>query len=271
MIMPKLFAHQVPASSTGTPKMRLGRLGNSALLLLSLCITQIGCTATSQYMTAVPPPAAALAPAAGKATVVFIRSSGLGGAIKFMIIEQNGRFMGESTAGGHFPAILAPGEYLFIAEGENTAVMHANLAPDRLYYVDVDPKMGVFSARVGLEPIKPGSDAWRKVPEMLNDTKRFIPLIPQGQAALDAESSDIQKRVANAKSKWAGYSPAERAELSLEPGDGVGTKAPAAPQPVAPVVAPQSPTPQAPALAAPAPQAPPVSPAAPNPTPVPGA
>lgn len=220
-------------------------------------------------MTAVPPPAPALAPAAGKATVVFLRSSGLGPAIKFMIIDQIGHFVGESTAGGHFPAELAPGEYLFIAEGENTAVMHANLAPDRLYYVEVDPKMGFFKARVGLKPIKPGSDIWKKVPEMLGSTDRYVPMVQAGQAELDANAADIQERIANAKGKWAGYSPAERAELSLEPNDGAQQKVPAAPQ----LVVPQPPTPvvPAPAAASTTPQATTVSPTTPVSSPVPGA
>jgi hypothetical protein len=207
-------------------------------LLITLLATASGCMATSKYMTAAPVPAPALAAAPSVATVAFLRPSMLGTAVKFMIIDQNGRFVGESTAGASFAVQMPPGEYLFIAEGENTAVLHANLGPDRLYYVEIDPKMGVFSARVGLEPIKPGSDAWQKLPEMLQSTTRFVPLAQDGQAAVDAEAATIQKRIASAKEKWAGYSPEERAERSLEAVDGAPAQPAAQP---APAVAPPAP------------------------------
>jgi hypothetical protein len=212
----------------GAHWVRIVRFLRASSMLAVFFVALTGCTATSKYMTPVPSPAPPLAPTPGMAEVVFLRPSGLGSAILFTIVDQNGRFVGDSTAGAHFVTLLPPGEYLFIAEGENTAVMHANLAPGRLYYVEVVPKMGVFSARVGLEPIKPNGPAWAKVSEMLHDTSRFVPLPREGQAALDATASVIQSRVANAKKKWADYSPAERAESSLQPDDGVGGAAIAA-------------------------------------------
>jgi hypothetical protein len=206
------------------------RRGFSALLLF-MGATLSGCTATSKYMAKALEPVPALAPAPGVATVAFMRPSSIGGMIKFMIIDQNGRFVGESTAGASFAVALPPGEYLFIGEGENTAVMHATLAPERLYYVEVESKMGVLYSRVGFEPIKPGSDGWQKVSEMLRDTQRFVPLAKEGQAAIDARPDVIQKRIASAKEKWAGYTEAERAELGLEPNDGVAAQpVPASPQ-----------------------------------------
>jgi hypothetical protein len=199
-------------------------------------------------MAPAPAPAPAFAPAHGVATVAFLRPSGLGSAITFMIIDHNGRFLGDSTAGASFSVQLPPGEYLFIAEGENTAVMHANLGAERLYYIEVVPKMGLLSARVGLEPIKPGTDAWRKLPETIPDTTRLVPLFREGQAAIDATPDVIQKRIATAKEKWAGYSPAERVELGLEPADGIAGQAP----PGAPIASPPPPpaTQPAPAKAA---------------------
>jgi hypothetical protein len=197
-------------------------------------------------MVAVPAPAPAITATPGKATIVFVRTSGVGSAIKFMIIDHYGRFLGESTASSHFPVVLEPGEYLFIAESENTAVMHANVWPDRVYYVEVVAKMGVLYARVGLEPVKPGTDSWKEVKGWLSGTDRFMPNAAQGQAAINADSAEIQKRIANAKEKWAGYSAAERAEVSLEPTDGAGGQVPMqaqpapAAQPAAPGVAPTS-------------------------------
>lgn len=224
-----------------------------ASLLLVIALVHLGCVAKSKYMAEASAPAPPLGPAPGMASVVFMRPSGLGGAITFMIIDQNGHFVGDSTAGGHFSAELPPGEYLFIAEGENTAVMHANLGPDRLYYVEVVPKMGIFSARVGLEPIKPGGEGWSTVGQTLRETTRFIPLAKEGQASLDAVSPFIAERVTNAKKKWAEYSPAERAESSLQPEDGVGSQLAAQPAPATAPLPSGAPLPSPPAAQKPQP------------------
>jgi hypothetical protein len=251
-------------SGFGAGVQHVARLVPLAFAMLTICVGGTGC-ASSKYMKEVVAPATPPAPSPDAATVVFLRPSSIGSAIIFTVIDQYGRFLGDSTASGHFSTQLPPGEYLFIAEGENTAVMHANLAPNRLYYVQVDAKMGILSARVGLEPIKPTSEAWRELPEMLRETTRFEPLTQQGQAALARKATVIAKRIANAKEKWAGYDSAERAELSLEPADGfsgpeqpqVATPQPGPPLPVVPApVAPASPPANgAPAIA----PAPPVS------------
>ena len=134
-------------------------------------------------MAAVPSPASALEPTSGNATVVFLRPSGLGSLITFMMIDQNGHSLAIRLRAGIFQWNCHL-ENICSSLRENTAVMHANLAPNDLYYIEVDPKMGVFSARVGLQPIKPGSKAWREVPEKLGSTKRFVPIVQAGQAKL---------------------------------------------------------------------------------------
>lgn len=239
------------------------------LAVLGLGMSCFGCMAHSKYMQEMPAPVPALAPTASAARVVFVRPSGMAGAIKFMIIDQNGRFIGESTANSHFAVDVPPGEYLFIAEGENTAVMHANVAANHLYYVEVTAKMGILIARVALEPIKPGSEAWNELQQSLAETQRLTPLAQAGQAALAAKSKAIVDRIANAKSKWADYSAQDRAELSLEPSDGVaGPEAPqnvaaALPAPTAPAPGPAPSQPTTPALpATSAPPAPASSPPA---------
>lgn len=227
------------------------------LVVVALGLGSSACVAHSKYMKEVALPLEEIVPSASTARVVFVRPSAMGSAVKFMIIDQNGRFLGEATASSHFAVDLAPGEYLFIAEGENTAVMHANLAANHVYYAEVLAKMGLLIARVALEPIKPGTDAWQALPELLTDTQRYAPLLEAGQASLAENPNTIAKRIANAKSNWADLSADERAELSLEPNDGVAGPT-AASAPVAPP----------PAAAAPSAVAPPVD--VPSAPPVPG-
>jgi hypothetical protein len=47
-----------------------------------------------------------------------------------------------------------PGKRLFMAIGESADYMEGELLPNRTYYVQVVPRMGMWKARFGLEPVK---------------------------------------------------------------------------------------------------------------------
>lgn len=113
-----------------------------------------GCV-TSSRMAAAPEPAAIAAPPADKSTVVFYRSSSLGGGVQasvFDITADPPKFVGIVSAGMKLAYVSPPGERRFMVVGEAADFMDADLVPGRTYYTLVAPRMGVWKARFSLRP-----------------------------------------------------------------------------------------------------------------------
>jgi hypothetical protein len=174
-----------------------------------------GCAGHSDFMIKVPQGTAAIAPTSNNATVVFIRDSGIGFAVNFSIIDNAGNLLGDSVAKTHFALQLPPGRYFFFARGgENTDAVQADVAPGHLYYVRVVPHLGVWLARVELDPVKPSDKEWRSLPAWLAQTERLTPLIPK--AAVSVSESPLPDWASKA---WSALSPADQAAHTLEPND----------------------------------------------------
>jgi hypothetical protein len=192
----------------------LRHLLSPAVLALALA----GC-ASSEYMHEVPP-GRAIAAAPDRATVVFVRPSGFGFAIKTTILDEHGGFVGESLPQSQFAVSLPPGKHLFIAWAENTGALQADLAPGKTYYVEVSPKMGALSARVHLLAIAPRTKSWEKLSEWLRESKAYDPDQTAGQAYLASRQGDVQERLRRANDAIASYDASELADRTLNPGDG---------------------------------------------------
>jgi hypothetical protein len=233
---------------------------SSLIVLLASSAGTLGCAGSSQYMKEVPSAEAVHAPA-DRATVVFVRPSGIGFAINFAILDQQGHWVGDAVAETHFAVSLPPGDYMFVGWAENTAALKASLGNGRVYYVEVYPVMGAFSSQVQFEALTPRSGDWSKLAGWLKTTKRLEP-IPTGVAHIDAKRDDALKRVASAKENWDGYSNPDKARKTLHLEDGT------APEGAGAVAAPQACGGGAPCPGVAAPPAAPSPPqAAPNPAP----
>jgi hypothetical protein len=193
------------------------------LLVPVIAASLLACAGSSSYMKKVGS-LQAIAVATDRATVVFIRPSGLGFAINFAILDQQGHWVGDAVSESHFAALLPPGEYMFVAWAENTAALKATLGAGRVYYVQVDPAMGAFSARVFLEALTPRSDDWKKVSGWLKGTNRLEPL-PTGAAYIEGRHIDAMKRVTSANENWVGYTAEEKQRRTLLVEDGILTSA----------------------------------------------
>ncbi len=245
--------------------------------LLALCVVLsaalvTGCTASSDYMREVahPQPPSADTQAV---TVVFIRPSSFARSIATTILDGRGRFLGDALPSAYFVVQMPPGEHLFISWAENTAALKANLAPGLVYYVEVAPTIGAFSARVHLRALKPGSENWEELPEWLEESTRYEPDEASGQAYLQSRQEDVTERIRRGNEILTEYDAEEMAERTLNPGDGLppgrapGTVAP--PAPPTPPAQPAQPAQPAPPAAAPPAAAPPAAapPAQPAPPP----
>jgi hypothetical protein len=154
------------------------------------------------------------------ATVVFIRPSGFAPSTLVTVIDDRGRFIGQSSKQSHFAVNLPAGPHVFIAWAENTAALKADLAPGKTYFVEVAPKMGAFSARAHLLAVTPKSESWSKLPEWLSQTAGYTPDRTAGQAFLDAKHDDTLERVRRGIDALAKYSPEELAERMIRAEDG---------------------------------------------------
>jgi hypothetical protein len=197
-------------------EMKKKLLGFAFIVAALLSVT--GCTASSEFMR---PATAGVPPAAGEqAQVVFIRPSGYAGAIKTTIVGGHGEFLGDSLAESYFAVSMPPGEHMFIAWAENTAVLRANLAPGKTYYVEVSPKMGAWSARMHLMALKPGSENWGELQSWLAASSRLEPDRQAGQSYLAGRQDDVAERLRRANEALTEYTPEELAERTLGPDDG---------------------------------------------------
>jgi len=95
-------------------------------------------------------------PDADKATVLFMRPSGLGFAIASSVYElgpDGDRFVGIVPAKKKLAYSVAPGKTRFMVVSEAADFMDAELMAGKIYYVVVAPRIGVWKARFSLRPV----------------------------------------------------------------------------------------------------------------------
>lgn len=189
-----------------------------ALTLLAL-LACAGCTASSDYMLRPATPVVPK-PRPDSALVVFIRPSSYAASIATTILDDKGRFLGDSLPASYFAAHVPPGKHLFIAWAENTAALQAMLAPGRTYYVEVSPRMGMLSARMQLLALTPGSEDWGELGEWLRDCDLYLVDERRGQAYLQERSEDTRERIRRGREILTEYDNEELAERTLRPEDG---------------------------------------------------
>ncbi|MCI1648014.1 MAG: DUF2846 domain-containing protein [Bacteroides sp.] len=103
-------------------------------------------------------------PSKGKCMVYIARRETGALLIKFSIYDGN-LFLGKLAAKKYFAYECDPGQHAFIAKGENTSYVDANLEENRTYVLDVKLKMGVVSARVALVPLDKSNKKFEKQKE----------------------------------------------------------------------------------------------------------
>jgi hypothetical protein len=204
-------------SAMGTRStIRGAALGTTAVLVLAL---QTGCGASSEYMRELPN-TGQVARSADSATVVFIRPSGFGGAFATTILDNKGRFLGDSMAKSYFAVTVPPGEHVFLSWAENTGPLRARVEAGKIYFIEVAPKMGFASTRVHLLGITPRVSSWSDLDNWLRESKPYQPDEPRGQAYLQSRSEDVAERIRRANEALMKFSQEELAERTIEAKDG---------------------------------------------------
>lgn len=184
------------------------------LLLMVSALFAAGCSVSSPYMTplAVPP---AIKAEADKATIVFIRPSGMGSALKQTIFDDKGRFLGEAMPNGRFTTMVPPGDHFFVVWAENTGALKAKVEAGKIYFVEVSLSMGAFSAQANLVGVRKGTEAWGELDEWLADTEAYQVDEAQGQAYLATRKEEVDERIQRARENFNGYDDEEKIEHSI--------------------------------------------------------
>ena len=128
-----------------------------ALIILVISTLIAGCAGTIRHMQEVAADKAPVGPAPGKAAVVFLRPSTTGFAVQSSVFEVKNNqslLVGIVAAKAKIIYQVEPGKHLFMAIGESADFMTADFLPNRTYYVLVSPRMGLWKARFGLEPVR---------------------------------------------------------------------------------------------------------------------
>jgi len=218
------FSAQARAIRTATAEIccatRFVRVLGLSQLLVLLLLLVTGCTGSSKHMFEPRLPVPNLAPP-NAALVVFLRPSSYASRTVTTILDDQGVFLGDSVAETQFAVAIPPGPHLFLAWGENTAPLLADLLPGRIYYVEVSPRWGFFSPRVQLLAVTPQSDNWKELGTWLTECSQLVPDIAAGQAYLSARGEAVGKRIASARERANQLDDEERGARTLHPEDGV--------------------------------------------------
>ena len=150
-------------------------------------------------------------PAPGTALIYFVRPQFLGAAIKTKLFAD-GELMAILGAGTWAVWEGPPGKHEFATESENAGLLDAELAPDKIYFVQVAIHMGAMKARTHFEVVRPGSEAADEVGKKYHEARQAL-LTDEGRAWVAENRAKIDQTIAKYRQKG------EEIEL-LEPEDG---------------------------------------------------
>lgn len=193
---------------------------NLVWLFAALTVTLGGCAGTVVKMREIPVTDAKEAPEPGKALVVFMRPSGLGFAIQssvFEIKDDTPVLIGIVAAKTRVSQQVVPGKYLYMTIGENADFMSAEVAAGKTYYVKVEPRMGMWKARFGLEPYRAKDLAGSAFAGELKDCRPVAKTAESDAWAAENMMSIRQKR-SEYYADWMKKPEAERPRLLAEDG-----------------------------------------------------
>ncbi len=192
------------------------------VMLLALPVFASGCA--SSLMTPAPTQQVK-APSADKATVVFMRSSFVAGAIRAELFEVNNgdlKFIGVLANGTKIAYETSPGEKVFMTYGVAADFMKANLSAGKTYYVIARPNWG--TGGFAPTPIRQDASAQysTKSDDFKNwvaDTELVVP-VPEASTWFKENKPKMQEVYTTYWARFQTKSPDQMAERTMHPEDG---------------------------------------------------
>lgn len=153
-----------------------------------------------------------------RARVVFMRPAHFNHPEKLLIVDGEGRYLGDSLPESYFTADVAPGTHMFVGVGVKAAPIDAILEAGKTYYVLVQP-YARFGRRTGFRllralPERDDIDGW------LRDSTRYEVDREAGQAWLDGQHDRLQPRLREASRRLWRFKAHELERRTLAKSDG---------------------------------------------------
>jgi len=187
--------------------------------LALLVLLASGCASVPKYMREVDAKQPLQAPA-DRALVVFVRSSAFGWAVRAHVMDDQENFLGTAIAGGHFSVLRPPGKQKFVVWSEAADVLVADLAPGLVYFVEVNPAMGLMRARFNFRASHRGTDLFPFKAEYIEGTSRYEVDAQRAKAETADDRDERREMLAAGNEKLREYAGRELAEHTLAPDDG---------------------------------------------------
>lgn len=177
-----------------------------------------GC-ASSDFMRLVAQPAP-LTASPDQATIVFLRPRNAAPNTLVTIIDEDGRFLGDSLPSACFAARVQPGRHVLVGLASNTAALQADVEGGRVYYVEVVIRLGSLSSRAHLFAVHPGKDSDASLLRWWRECDHYDVDTDAGQRSMRKREAERIDRVRRAKEQVARFSAEDLARRSLAPQDG---------------------------------------------------
>ena len=152
-------------------------------LCLLLPVALAACTTTDYMRDALPTPP----PGPDRAKVIVYRTATFGGADNYPVYDDAGNLLGFTETDCYFEILRPPGTHRFAALGEGEAIVDAELAGGRTYFISVSSKFGIVTSRPVLAPVGRDSEQFPKLEGILPQL-RCRELVPQKGAEYEAKS-----------------------------------------------------------------------------------
>ncbi|WP_108651734.1 hypothetical protein [Dongshaea marina] len=194
------------------------RMSSVGLLCFSLLLLA-GCAGTVKHMKPVSSSQVSLQPEPGKSLLVFMRPSGMAFGIQssvFEIVQKKPELVGILAAKKKVVYALEPGKHLFMVVGESADFMSAELAPNKVYYARVTPRIGFWKARFSLAPVTPEQMKSPEFKEWLQESE-WVELTLDSQQWARENMPSIESKYHKYYPEWLAKGAAKQPKLN--PGD----------------------------------------------------
>jgi hypothetical protein len=189
-------------------------------VVLSACGSTGGSTGASTQMAPLNAPPVVRQ---GESTVVFMRSSFVGGPLPAMVYDASGpenRFIGFVNNGTKLAHPVKPGTYTFMVVAESADFMQATIEPGRSYYALVTPRVGVWSARFSFKPLRRHDLGGADFASWASATK-YVTNSPETELWAKDKAAEVAAKRAEYWPEWNAKPPHQRESQTMKPEDGV--------------------------------------------------
>ncbi|APR78076.1 Hypothetical protein A7982_03423 [Minicystis rosea] len=153
------------------------------------------------------------------ATVVFVRPSSDAEGLTPVVLDEQGRFLGQSWTKSYFAVTVAPGEHRFVVCSDRHAGLRARLAAGKRYVVEI-VWGGRGSGRMIPRAMRPGSEGWGELGRWYGEFTHFGANGEAWQAYVRSRPEFPGKCLRAADSELGALDEKALRERSLAPEDG---------------------------------------------------